>query len=206
MTVPPPAGPAGLVQGVLDRVFAFMTVPWKAAVVVLLIILIGVGWALWQERDRLFFQPPPARAGLDLARMPAELTELLHQTGADLDTVWAVDFGHNAQTFVTAQQRGGAAWIPSPRRLPLILDTSDSKGVVTLLHGLGLCGDPASKPSLLLQRFAADGMVRACIVAIRSPRGEALGLIYFGWRHALDKPHEDAALAAARDTAADLVR
>ena len=57
--------PQGTIAGIIDRVLKFIDKPWKAATIVILFIVIGGGWIVYEKRDELFeawLTPTSARA------------------------------------------------------------------------------------------------------------------------------------------------
>lgn len=199
---PPPA--RGLVGELVGRVLDYMSEPWRAVVITVLVLLGGFGYGVWVERERLFFSSPPAVASLDYAKIPGELVELLHQTGADLDMVWSVELAKNAQYLIAARTKAGAPWSFTPRRLPAILTDSSPQNLTAAL-AQGICLDPAKQPGLLAQGLAADGYRRGCLVAIRGP-AHVIGVLYTAWRRAPNASLEQAALADMGDSARALVK
>jgi hypothetical protein len=209
MVTPPPEKPVapapattGGVTGLVYRVLGYMDTPWKAVTVVVLVVLCGVGYGGWVERERLFFAKPGADS-LAVDKVSDELVELLRQTGADWGSVWSVSLGTNAQQLIQARQKDGGSWAFSPKSLPVILGDTKSQLIVGVLHG-GACVDGAGLPSLLVRRLVADGMRRFCAVAVRGP-ARVVGVIYLAWRWAPDATEETTYLADARDTAVHLL-
>ena len=201
---PPPAG--GLVADLLGRVLGFIDRPWKAVVIFLGIIVGGFGWLLYAHEDELIEAwLTPDAAALKVADVPEALDRLVEESGADLVQIWAVDLNANSQRFVAARRNDGERpVIPAPRRLPIIVTTSDVKALVAVLAGTPVCIALTGPGSPLVRRLAERGMKRGCAIPIPPSPEAFVGVIYLGWFVAPDQSVEDVAVAAAHEIAGQL--
>lgn len=189
-----------------------MSTPWRAVVVIVLTIVLGAGFAAWQERAALLgaLLAPSRRPAALKSDLSGELDNLLADSAAAIVAVWAVDLGTNVARFLLARQRGppngaagganGGAWIFTPAVMPAIVDTTDAGLLAELVNGRPACLDPEGKASLVLRRLAADGIGFACLVPV-PPRqaGPLLAVVLMAWP---TRP-EPALVAAALTLAAE---
>jgi len=198
----------------VSRILGYMDRPWKAVVVVLLLILIGVGYAAWVERDKLtavLLAPP--HHGLVLVS-----TSELHDAAARLVTidqaamaqVWAFDIRGNAVRFITGVNRDGSPWRPEdlqlPERLPVLVSGGDTSALVSILRGNAVCQDIAvTMPSLLIERLAKAGVRRMCAVPIPPISGRVLAVMIIGWMEIPEPRLQSIGLDSAVELAAKLV-
>ena len=182
-------GPRGTIPALIGRVLDYMSTPWRAVVVIVLTIVLGAGFAAWQERQALLgalLAPPSAPFGRRPAALKSdlsgELDNLIAESEAAIVAVWAVDLGANLARFRLARRHGGGVWTFSPRVMPAILDQTDAAALVEIVNGRSVCLDPAGKGSLVLRRLAADGLGFACIVPIPPSQTAALlGVVLLAW-------------------------
>ena len=156
--------------------------------------------------------------------VPAALDKLVVETQADLVQIWSVDMQANAQRFIGARRNDGERpVIPNPRRLPVIVTTSDIKALVSVISGTPVCGALGGAPtpdgalggaptpdgssnegSPLIRRLAGRGMKRACAIPIPTSPEAFVGVIYLGWLNPPEPDSENIAVAAAREVAGTL--
>ena len=117
--------------------------PWKAFALAGLLIVGGAGWIIYEKRDTLLEAwLTPTTPELRTDAIPAALAKLTTETDADIVQIWAVDLGSNSQTFLGARRHDGERpVIPSPRRLPIIVHSSDIKALVAVMDGAPACAD-----------------------------------------------------------------
>ena len=201
----PEEPPGGRLAALVERVLAYMDRPWKAAVGIVLVVLVGLGWAVWQERERLVdLFTPEGHTALDTGALPAVLADLIVQTHGDVAAVWSVDLGANAAHFEQGRRRGGGAWMFAPARVPAIVTTTDPRALVGLLGGDTVCDGLDNPQSLVMQRFLEEGMRRLCVTPI-PPEGNLIGLLTFAWREPPSAAAEAAAIGVAEERARELV-
>jgi hypothetical protein len=192
--------------GIIERVLAFIDRPWKALVIIVLIVLLGGGWLLWDKRDELLEAwLTPDSLQLKTGDIPDALTKLATETNADLIQIWAVDLASNSQWFLGARRHDGERpVIPSPRRLPIIDHTSDVRKLVDVLEGHPVCVNLETTGTPVARRLAERGMKRGCGIPI-PPNPEAfLGVIYLTWAVQTDVSNENVAVGVAREIARKL--
>ena len=160
--------PAGGVAGIVDRILRFMDRPWKAVAVVVLLILCGAGWIIYDKRDTLFeVWLTPDTPELKKSEVPLALDRLASETNADLVQIWAVDLPSNSQWFLGARRHDGERpVVPAPRRLPIIDHTSDISRLVDVLDGRPTCVDLEKTGTPVARRLAERGMHRGCAIPI----------------------------------------
>lgn len=204
MSDPPP--PPGAVAGTVDRVLRFIDQPWKAVTVVVLILIVGVGWFAWDKRDTLFEAwLTPSATELKTSMVPEALDKLTQETDADIVQIWAVDLAANSQWFIGARLHGGERpVIPSPRRLPVIVSSSDVRGLIAVLEGTPTCLDLDASGSPIARRLEERGMKRGCAIPIPPGPQSFVGVIYLAWATARNTSDETVAVGAAREIAAKL--
>ena len=210
---PPPPGPRGTIPALIGRVLDYMSTPWRAVVVIVLTIVLGAGFAAWQERAALLgalLAPPSAPFGRRPAALKSdlsgELDNVLAQTGAAVVAVWAVDIGANIVRFVLARRHGGGVWTFTPVVMPAILDSTDAAVLAQLVTGRSVCLDPAGRGSLVLRRLAADGLGWVCAVPAPPSQAERLlGVLLLAWTTRPEPALEAAALTLAAAAAAAMV-
>jgi len=208
MTDRPPA-PPGTIASIVASVLGYIDRPWKAIVVVVLLILLGLGYAAFEERsflrEVLVRRPGPVALKTDVAK---PLDELIADTTVDLAMVWAVDLSRNVQQFVLARQRGGGLWTMTPARLPVFFEGTTSQTVIRILRGSTVCDDPQLQPNrLLFQRLTQDGWHYVCAVPVPpGPNSPLVGLLYIAWKAAPEPALAATARADAEATATDLVK
>jgi len=192
--------------GIIERVLAFIDRPWKALVIIVLIVLLGGGWLLWDKRDELLEAwLTPDKPQLKTGDVPDALTKLATETNADLVQIWAVDLSSNSQWFVGARRHDGERpVIPSPRRLPILDHTSDVRKLVDVLEGQPVCVDLESTGTPVARRLAERGMKRGCAIPIPPSPEAFLGVIYLAWVVQTDVSNENVAVGAAREIARKL--
>jgi hypothetical protein len=197
--MPDPAAAAGI----LDRVLKFIDAPWKALVVFGLILTLGGGWVLYEKRNELFEAwLTPDQPQLKTGDVPEALTKLASETNADMVQIWAVDLASNSQWFLGARRHDGERpVVPSPRRLPIIDQTSDVKRLVDVLEGHPICVDLHRDGTPVARRLAERGMKRGCAVPIPPNPESFVGVIYLVWSEATDASNENVAVGAAREIA-----
>lgn len=205
MSEPPPH--SGLVADLVGRVLGFIDRPWKAVTVVVLLLLLGLGAAVWTERALLVaWLQTPAKASLRLAELQPATIDLLLHTSASVISIWAVDLNENTQTYLTSKLRSGQPWDFAFRRLPVVTESLTVDEILKLIRGRPFCDNPATRGSLLMQHFAEAGMVRVCVIPIPPGPATTLGAIYVAWQVVPPPATEEAALDAAMATAAAIVR
>jgi hypothetical protein len=208
MSDQPPSEPAGtgVVAAMIDRVLHYMDRPWRVVAVVVLLILCGVGFVLYEQRDELIEAwLTPSSVELKTAEIPPALQSLIEETSADLVQIWAVDLPANSQRFLSARRRDGERpVIPEPRRLPVIVATSDIRALTNVLAGNPACVGTAEADAPLMERLASRGIVRACAVPIPPGGSILVGIIYLAWEKPPEVNDEDGALVAAREIAGKL--
>lgn len=199
--------PSGGLSGLVGHLFAYIDTPWKAVAVIALFIVGGAGWVLYEQRAEIIEAwLTPSAVGLRYAEIPQALEKLEGETGADLTQIWAVDLGQNAQWFVAARLRDGTRpVIPTPRRLPIIVTTSDAQVLVDVLNGFPICVPVTEQGSPLARRLAARGMRRGCAIPIPPTATAFVGVIYLAWTAPPEPSVENVAVGAAREIAAQLV-
>lgn len=202
MSDPPTSG----VSGIIDRVLRFIDKPWKAFAIAGLAILAFVAWVAYERRDELFEAwLTPDTPELKTADVPEALNKLASETDADLVQIWAVDLSSNSQWFIAARRHDGERpVIPSPRRLPIIVQTSDLTALIGVLEGRPTCVDLEKTGSPLARRFADRGMKRGCAVPIPPNPDSFVGVIYLVWASKTDDSNENVAVGAAREIAKKL--
>jgi hypothetical protein len=195
------------VAGIVDRVLAFIgDKPWKAAFIVVLIVIGGVGWVLYEKRDTLLEAwLTPDLPELKTDAIPDALSKLSTETNADLVQIWAVDLSANSQWFLGARRHDGdRPVIPSPRRLPIIDHTSDVRRLVDVLDGQPVCVDLEANGTPVARRLAERGMKRGCAVPIPPSPESFVGVIYLAWLQQTDASNENVSVGAAREVARKL--
>ena len=201
----PEGSPGGRLSALVGRVLAYMDRPWKAIVVIVLVVLLGLGWAAWQERERLFdLFTPDGHTELDTGALPAALADLIVQTHADVAAVWSVNLTANAAHFEQGRRRGGGAWMFAPARVPAIVTTSDPNALVGLLGGDTVCDGLDNPQSLVMQRFLEEGMQRLCVTPI-PPEGNLIGLLTLAWHEPPSAAAEAAEIGVAEERVRELV-
>jgi hypothetical protein len=198
--------PAGGVAGIVDRILRFMDRPWKAVAVVVLLILCGAGWIIYDKRDTLFeVWLTPDTPELKKFEVPLALDRLASETNADLVQIWAVDLSSNSQWFLGARRHDGERpVVPSPRRLPIIDHTSDISRLVEVLDGRPTCVDLEKTGTPVARRLAERGMHRGCAIPIPPGPESFVGVIYLAWSQPTDISNENVAVGAAREIAKKL--
>jgi hypothetical protein len=199
------SAPGGL-HGVLDRLLRFVDTPWKAFALAGLAALAFAGWIVWDKRTELFEAwLTPDTPALRTADVPEALTKLASETNADLIQIWAVDLASNSQWFLGARRHDGERpVIPSPRRLPIIDQTSDVLKLVEVLEGHPTCVDLSMTGTPVVRRLAERGMKRGCAVPIPPNPESFVGVIYLAWPGKTDDSNENVAVGAAREIAKKL--
>jgi hypothetical protein len=198
--------PHGNVAGIVDRVLHFIDRPWKAVTVIILILIGGVVFVFYENRSELIEAwLTPSTVELKTNEIPQDLQILVDETGADLAQIWAVDLPANSQRFLGARRKDGERpVIPEPRRLPVIVGTSDIKALTNVLAGNPACVGTAEGDSPLMKRLADRGVVRACAIPIPPGGITLVGVIYLAWDNEPDANAVDGAMVAAREIARTL--
>jgi hypothetical protein len=174
--------------------------------VVVLLLIGGIGWTLYQKRDMLFEAwLTPSSPELKTADVPDALEKLAMETDADLVQIWAVELSSNSQWFIGARRHDGERpVIPSPRRLPIIDHMSDARRLVDILEGHPVCVDFLPNGTPVARRLFERGMRRGCAVPIPPNPEYFVGTIYLAWEKAPDESSENVAVGAAREVAKKL--
>jgi len=200
---------AGQGTGYLDRALTFIVdKPWKAAFVLVAFIICGTGWIVYEKRDEIIEAwLTPSSPELRNDMVPEALEKLSTETSADLVQIWAVDLSSNSQWFLGARRHDGERpVIPAPRRLPVIVHTSDLRGLIDVMDGRPACVDLATTGSPLARRLADRGMTLGCAIPIPPNPESFVGVIYLAWSkdNIPDATQQNVAVGAAREIARKL--
>lgn len=206
---PPQPPPSGGISGLVSQVLSYVDRPWKAVAVVAAVVVGGIGWVLYEHRDEIIESwLTPVSVGLTLKteEVSAALDQLNANGGPDIIQVWSVDLSSNSQKFIAARRKDGERPpIPNPRRLPIVVATSDIRALVNALDGSPVCGDVEASGSPIMRRLAERGQKRGCAIPIPPSPDAFVGVIYLSWAVAVDASTENVAVSAAREVAGKLV-
>ena len=196
-------------KGIIDRALAFIgDKPWKAAFVVIAFLICGSAWVLYEKRDEIIEAwLTPSAPELKTDMVPEALDKLITETSADIVQIWAVDLASNSQWFLAARRADGERpFIPAPRRLPIIVHTSDVRALIDVMEGHPSCVDLEKTGSPLARRLADRGMHRGCAVPIPPNPESFVGVIYIAWSKDTvpDESQQKVAVGAAREIAKKL--
>jgi hypothetical protein len=198
----------------VSRVLGYMDRPWKVFAIAGLLILCGVGYAAWVEREKLIASlTAPPRHGLVLAstqELTAAAARMVKINQAAMAQVWAFDIRGNVVHFIAGINQDGTAWRPAdlnlPDRLPILVPGTDDKHLVAILSGDTVCTDiTTTMPSILFERLAKAGIRRGCIVPIPGARGKVLAVFLIGWLDMPDQRLQNITIDAASELANNLV-
>ena len=182
---------------------------FRLIAIVVLFVVGGAGWVLYEQRAELIEAwLTPSLVSLNTGAVPAALEKLVAESGADLVQIWSVDLGVNSQRFLGARRKDGERpVIPEPRRLPVVVRSTDVGVLINVIAGSPACVDLSTNaPSPVVNRLAERGMERACAAPIPPSPDAFLGVIYMSWAKPPDPRVEEIALVAAREIAGQLVR
>jgi len=175
-------------MGVLDRLLAFMTSPWKAAAVVVLVIVCGGLYLLYLERARIadyVLTRAGERAQLDQAAFLAGAPRLLRDTRADLAVLVEINLADNLQTDLIGIDTSDNRWVPSTGPQQALLPESSMPLLVRFLANEVVCADTSQAVNEDMKIMAEKGYTRTCLVAVPPILGVSLGGLVVAWKQPL---------------------
>jgi len=201
---PKPTPPDAMVMGVLDRLLAFMTSPWKAAAIIILVMICGALYLLYLERARI------ADAILTSANTRAELDEkaflqagprLLRDTRADMAMLVSLQLSDNVMTDIIGLDLDGNNWVPTTSPQQALLPESSMPFLVQFLANEVVCLDSNRAVNEDMRVLSAKGYERLCLVAVPPIIGISVGGLMVAWKTPLMPASEQRASYAMKAAA-----
>lgn len=169
--------------GILDRLLAFMDRPWKAVVIVVLIIIGGVGYALWEKRAEIaeIILTRTVLPRLEPQKFQAAAAELLRQTDADAVMLIQGDLNKNMAINIAGYDREGRPWLSMTGSRPILFQDFPVSFLIRFLAGQTLCLD-ISDGGDEMRAEERLGIRRSCLTPIPPIENVLVGGLWAGWK------------------------
>jgi hypothetical protein len=198
----------GFVSELVARILAFIDRPWKALVVMALLLMLGIGAIAWDKRDAIIggMFHKKVYAPVLVTVLEEQFSRLQQGTGANLVMFWGLSIASNDIEFI-AGQKDGKAWNPTdfniPTQLPAIGENRDPSNVIAIMQGDHACTDiaTANGTGLLIRYMRTQGYQRFCLVPVKPPRTMVIAILVLAWKKALMPREEIEAMSIATDVA-----
>jgi hypothetical protein len=191
----PGATEAPSVMGIIDRLLAFMTSPWKAGAVVVLVIVCGVMYILYIERARIAdaVLTGSVKAKINEEDFIDDAPRLLRDTRADLVLLVEMQLSDNLMTDRVGIDPDGNRWVPSTYPQQALLPSSSMPLLVMFLANQVICTNTAELVNEDALALSARGYVRSCLVAVPPILGVEVGGLVAAWKTPLTPAAEQRA-------------
>jgi hypothetical protein len=203
----------GARSDLVGRILGYMDRPWKVAAIAVLGLMAGVGWLVWDQRERLLSSFFPVHHGVVLAgreELESAALRLVRYNRVAMAQVWAFDISGNAARFIAGINRDGTQWHPSdldlPDRLPVMGEHTNERDLIQILRGDPVCAEIDKSPNLLFERLLKAGIKKVCVIPIPPESGKVLALFIIGWLEEPDSRVQSIAVDGASELAATLAR
>ncbi len=179
--------------GVFHGVLKFMDRPWKAVVVVVLVVIFGIGYLLWEERARIadaVLNEVNSHAALDEAAFIRDAPKLLRDTRADYALLVDVDLNDNLMTDRVGIDTDGNRWVPATGPQVALSPASSMPTLVKFLSNEVVCVVAADALNEDVRALAVKGYQRVCMVSVPPILGVGIGGLMVAWKQALMPTNE----------------
>jgi hypothetical protein len=191
--------------GILAAVLAFIDRPWKVGALVVLMIVGGGGYVLYEQRAQIAQAVLARRVTphLDLqafAKLAPGIVRDAHAYGVLL---LEVRLGDNVAIVRDGLDRDGRVWIPLGGPHPAISESTDPAMLVKFLRNEPVCfdvsaGTPNAEGAAAATRFR---ITRLCMIEVPPIFGIMCGALVIGWQEPPDLTTERQAALIMEDAA-----
>lgn len=169
--------------GVLDRVLSFMDRPWKAVAILIFIVVLGAGYAFWEQRAQIAeaILTRTVLPRLEIARFDTVGPALLKQTGADVAMLIQGDLNKNVAMNIKGFDRNGHPWLSMTGARPILFNDLSVSILIRFLAGQTICLDVKDGG----EEMAAEerlGIRRSCLAPIPPFENVLVGGVWIGWK------------------------
>ena len=183
-----------MVLSVLDRLLAFITTPWKAVVLVILLIVCGIGALVYDQRVRIadaILTHPSEQPTLLVDRFNKDVGKLLQVTRGDVALLIELHIVSNLSEDRSGWDRYGHPFLPVEGPQTIISPDGSSALLVKFLRNDVVCLDTAGSPNEEAKAMVKAGYMRACVVMVPPVFGIGIGALIVGWKEALEPSVEE---------------
>jgi hypothetical protein len=169
---------------ILDRLLAFMSVPWKAVTIVVLVVICGAGYLIYLERGTIadaVLHRAHDTAELDSPAFLRDADRLLRDARADYALLLELHLDDNLLIDRVGIDRDGNRWIPSSGAQQALTPQSSMPMVVQFLANEPVCIDTSLALNDDMKAMAEKGYVRVCMVAVPPVLGVMVGGLALAW-------------------------
>jgi hypothetical protein len=169
---------------VFERLLTFMDKPWKAVVVVVLVIVCGLGYMIYLERGSIadaVLHKVNDRAELNSTAFLRDADKLLRDTRGDYALLIELHLIDNIIIDRVGVDRDGNRWIPSAGAQQALMPESSMPIVVQLLSNDAVCLDVSKTYNDDMKALQAKGYQRVCMVMVPPILGVSVGGLVLAW-------------------------
>lgn len=182
------SGKPEIALGVLDRLLAWMSVPWKAVALTVLLVVGGLLYLCYLERGSIadaILHNAHAHAELDSPAFLRDVDKLLRDTKADYALLLELHLDDNLIIDRVGIDRDGNRWIPSSGAQQALLPQSSMPVAVQFLANAVVCIDASRALNEDMKAMAAKGYQRICLVSVPPILGVSVGGLALAWSQPL---------------------
>jgi len=179
-------------RGIVDRVLTFIDRPWKAIVIIILIIVCGTGYLIYLSRAEIAtaILQNKVKPKLDIETFLDEAPRVLRETGADIAVLTEFRLFDNIAISRAGVTRDGS----DPHLLEgphdALTETLDPHLLIRFLRNEVACFALVHVGNAEVQRRLKDGITYGCIVEVPPIVNVSVGGLFLGWKQ---KPDDETA-------------
>lgn len=169
--------------GILDRLLTFMDRPWKAVAILIFVVVLGVGYALWEKRAEIAeaILTRDVHPQLRIARFRDVGLKLLRDTSADAVMLVQGNMNDNTARNLEGYDREERPWIALTGNRSIFSSEASVDLIVRFLSNETVCYDVLDGgPEVRAEERL--GIRRACMAAIPPLPNLLVGGLWLGWK------------------------
>lgn len=191
--------------GIVDRVLSFIDRPWKAIVILVFVVVLGVGYAFWEKRAE--FADAILRYEVHPQLLPTRFKvlglKLMKATDADAVMLVSGNLNTNTARDIDGYDREERPWVALTGLRPVIYPETSVEIIIRLLANEVVCYDVTDGGGEVRAEERA-GFKRACVVVIPPLPNQLVGALWLGWKKVLEPDHENHVQYLMHQTATEL--
>jgi hypothetical protein len=170
---------------VFERLLTYADKPWKAVMILILVIIGGIGWIIWTERTRIadyVLVKAHEHAALNDKAFIEDAARLLRDTRGDIVLLVEFQLSDNLMLDRVGIDTDGNRWLPSTGPQQALLPNSSMPMLVAFLENDVVCDDTEHAVNEDARALHLKGYTRLCLVSVPPILGVAVGGLMVAWR------------------------